>query len=75
MIALLGLSLVVVAWILQFFLMDKRKKISAYFVSLYILGVILLVYDGYSSGLTSLAIANFISLIVSLAVFVKLKYY
>jgi len=75
MISLIGLSLIVIAWILQFFLMDKKKKLSLSFVILYILGVILLVYDGFSSGLNDLATANLISLLVSLAVLIKLKFY
>lgn len=75
MIALIGLVLIVIGWILQFLLMDKKKKISVSFVILYALGVILLVYDGFSAGLNDLAIANLISLIVSLAVLVKLRFY
>lgn len=75
MIAIIGLAIVIFAWILQFFIMDKRKKISPYFVFVYSIGVIFLVYDGFSSGLTSLAVANLVSLVVSLAVFIKLKFY
>ena len=75
MITIIGLSLVVLAWVFQFFLMDKKKKISSSFILLYSLGVALLVYDGFSSGLNNLAIANLISLVVALSVFVKLKFY
>jgi len=74
-ISIIGLSLVVLAWIFQFFLMDKKKKISLSFVSLYSIGVIVLVYDGFSSGLNNLAIANLVSLVASLSVLVKLKFY
>jgi hypothetical protein len=75
MIALIGLILVIIAWISQFLFMDKKKKIHISFVILYALGVILLVYDGFSSGLNNLAIANLISLVVALAVLIKLKFY
>ena len=75
MMAIIGLSLVVLAWILQFFFMDKKKKIYLSFVVTYIIGVAFLVYDGFSSGLNNLAIANLISLVVSLAVLVKLRFY
>jgi len=75
MIATVGLSLIVLAWIIQFLLMDKKKKIYVSFIILYCLGVVFLVYDGFSSGLNSLAIANLISLIVSIAVLIKLKFY
>ena len=75
MIALIGLTVIIIAWTLQFLLMNKKKIIYPSFVTLYVLGVVLLVYDGFSSGLTDLAIANLISLVVSLAVLVKLKFY
>lgn len=75
MIALIGLSLVVLAWIVQFFLVDKKKRISLWFIAIYCVGVAFLIYDGFSSGLNELAIANLISLIVALAVLVKIKFY
>lgn len=74
MISLIGLTLIIVAWIFQFLFMDKKKKIYTLFVVIYILGVAFLVYDGFSSGLKELAIANLISLIVSLLVLIKLKF-
>ena len=49
--------------------------ISLSFVSLYSIGVIVLVYDGFSSGFNNLVIANLASLIASLAVLVKLKFF
>lgn len=75
MIASVGLILIIIAWIIQFILMDKRKKIYLSFVIIYALGVAFLVYDGFSSGLVNLAIANLVSLIVSLIVLIKLKFY
>ncbi len=75
MIALIGLTLIILAWIIQFILMDKKKKISISFVIIYSIGVAFLVYDSFSSRLTSSAITNLISLIVSLAVLVKMKFY
>jgi len=75
MISVIGLSIIIFAWILQFFFMNKQKKIYASFITIYALGVAFLVYDGFSSGLTNLAIANLVSLAVSLVVLVKLKFY
>lgn len=75
MIAVIGLVLVIIAWVLQFFLMDKKKKISALFIIFYSIGVVFLVYDGFSAGLNDLAIMNLISLAASLVVLVKLKFY
>jgi len=74
-LSIIGLIIIILAWLLQFLLMDKKKKIYFYFIILYALGVLLLVYDGFSSGLNDLAIANLISLAVSLAVLLKLKFY
>jgi hypothetical protein len=55
--------------------MDKNKKIYVSFIIVYSLGVAFLVYDSFSSNSNNLAIANLISLIVSLAVLIKLKFY
>lgn len=75
MIALIGLSLIVLAWLVQFIYLDKKKKLSIWFVITYVLGVIFLVYDGFSAGLTNLAVANLVSLIIASAVLIKLKFY
>ena len=70
-LSLVGLSIVIIGWLVQFFSMNKNKKISKYFIILYSLGVLVLVYDGFTSDLTSLAIANLISLLVSVLVLIK----
>ena len=75
MIALIGLTLIIIAWVLQLLFMDKKKKIYASFICIYSIGIIFLVYDGFSSGLNNLAILNLVSLLAALAVLVKLKYY
>jgi len=72
-LSIIGLSIIVLGWALQLLFMGKSKKIYTSFVGTYVLGVALLVYDGFSSGLNSLTIVNFISLIVALAVLVKLN--
>jgi hypothetical protein len=63
--SLIGLFVIVSAWIAEFFLMGKRKKISPIFVGVYIVGVGILVYDGFTSEAIELAIANLISLAVA----------
>jgi len=70
-LSIIGLSLVVIGWLVQLVKMKKDKKINKYFVMIYALGVLVLVYDGFTSGLTNLAIANIASLIVSVLVLVK----
>jgi hypothetical protein len=63
--SLIGLFVIIAAWIAEFFLMKKRKKISPIFIGVYILGVGILVYDGFTSDAIDLAIANLISLVVA----------
>lgn len=70
--SIIGLILVILAWIIQFFIMSKSKKISPFFILIYAIGVVFLVYDGFSSGLNTLAIMNLLSLMVSLSVLIKI---
>jgi len=70
-LSLIGLGIVIVSWILEFFFMGKRKKISPVFVGTYILGVGILVYDGFISGAIYLGIANLLSMIVAAIVLGK----
>jgi membrane-bound ClpP family serine protease len=69
--SLIGLSIIIISWVVLFFLIKKSKRISPIFIIIYSLGVLVLVYDGFNSGLRSLAIANLISFIVSVLVLIK----
>ncbi len=64
-LSLVGLGVVVLAWVLEFFFMGKHKKISPLFIGTYILGVGILIYDGFSSGAKEIAVANLVSLVVA----------
>jgi hypothetical protein len=64
-LSLIGLSVIIVAWILEFFFMGKKKKISPIFIGVYILGAGILVYDGFTSGVYDLAVANLITAVVA----------
>jgi len=64
-LSLIGLAVIVVSWILEYFFMGKRKKISPLFMAVYILGAGILVYDGFTSGAKDIAILNFITCIVA----------
>jgi len=64
-LSLIGLGVIVIAWVLEFFFMGKKKKISPIFMGVYILGVGILVYDGFTSENTWLAVANLVSLVVA----------
>ena len=70
-LSIIGLSIVIIGWLVQLVKMKKDKKINKYFVMIYALGVLVLVYDGFTAGLTNLAIANLVSLVVSILVLVK----
>ncbi|MFA5413509.1 MAG: hypothetical protein WC348_03140 [Patescibacteria group bacterium] len=65
-----GLLLIILAWILQLGkMLVSKKEVWPAFVAIYALGVLLLVVDGFLSGLTTLAILNLVSFAAALAVF------
>jgi hypothetical protein len=61
-LSLIGLGIIILAWILEFFLMGKRKKISPIFIGVYILGVGVLIYDGFTTQNNWIAVGNLVSL-------------
>ena len=72
--SILGLSVISLGWLIQLVLVSQGKlSLSSAFVGVYAIGVALLIVDGFSSGLNSLALANLISLILAAAVFFALK--
>lgn len=70
MLTSLGLTIICLAWFYEFYLLSvkKDKNIKIFFVLAYILGVLMLVIDGFMSGLTNIASLNLISLIISVGV-------
>ncbi|VVB82178.1 Uncharacterised protein [uncultured archaeon] len=70
-LSLIGLAVIIVAWVLEFFFMGKKKKISPIFIGVYIVGVGILVYEGFTSKNIELGIANLISLVVAAIVLGK----
>jgi hypothetical protein len=70
-LSLVGLGIIVASWILEFFFMGKRKKVSPIFVGTYILGAGILVYDSFISNAIYVGIANLAAMIVAAAVFGK----
>lgn len=64
-LSVVGLGIITLSWVLEFFLMGKNKKISPFFISAYLLGVSILIYDGFTSQNNLLAVANLVSLIVA----------
>lgn len=71
MLEIIGLLLIAAAWIFQ--LVHIRRfgnKLCTKFLKLYILGVILLIVDGFINGLTAIAALNLIALaLASVALF------
>ena len=74
MLTTLGLSIICIAWLYQLYRLTSKKdeSIKSIFVCFYILGVILLVIDGFMSGLTSIAWLNFVSFAAAFGVLVIL---
>ena len=70
-LSIVGLSIITIAWALEFLFMGKKKKISQIFITVYIIGVSVLVYDGFTSGNNVIAVANLVSLVVSTIVLGK----
>ncbi len=70
-LSLIGLGIIVIAWILEFVFMGKKKKISPIFIGVYIIGVGILVYDGFTSNEIELGIANLVSLVIAAVVLGK----
>jgi hypothetical protein len=70
-LTLIGLGVIVVSWILEFFFMGKRKKISPIFIGVYIVGAGVLVYDGFTSKAVEMGVANLLSLVAAAVVLGK----
>ena len=74
MLTTIGLTLIVIGWILQFSsVLQGSREIKRFFVVFYTLGVLLLVIDGYINKLTTMASLNLITLLLSGFVVFKLK--
>jgi len=71
--ALIGLSLVAIAWIIQLIsTWNGEREIKKWFVFVYMIGVICLIVDGILAGINNLAFLNIIALLLSIAVFIRL---
>ena len=68
---LIGLAVIALAWVVEFFFMGKMRRISPIFVGVYILGVGVLVYDGFTSDAIEMGIANLLILVAAAVVLGK----
>ncbi|HRS42909.1 MAG TPA: hypothetical protein P5530_03520 [Candidatus Diapherotrites archaeon] len=70
-LAIIGLAIIFIAWLFQFFSMNKRREISTTFIIAYFVGTILLVIDGYKAGLIANAIINGLIAIAAICVLIR----
>ena len=70
-LSIIGLSIIVISWIIQFFQMNKRREISKAFLVMYSLGVLFLVIDAFKSNQIDFAVINILSMIIAIAVLIK----
>lgn len=70
-LSILGLSIVSIAWIIQFFGMNKRREISKAFLITYVVGVLFLIVDAYNSKRVDIAIINAVALLLAAGVLYK----
>jgi len=70
-LAVIGLSFIFIAWLIQFFSMNKRREISKLFILTYVFGVVFLVYQGYRSGDIYGTIINVLCIIAAVCVLIR----
>lgn len=72
-ITYLGLGIICLAWLYQVIkTFRENANIQSAFVGIYAAGVLLLVIDGFSSGVTIAASLNLVTLILSAIVLLKM---
>ncbi|MDD5331360.1 MAG: hypothetical protein PHE43_00875 [Candidatus Nanoarchaeia archaeon] len=74
-LSLIGLIVLVLGWIIQLIHSWKNNhEIRQWFLIFYMVGVGLLVIDGFQNNLKELAILNLVSLIVAGLILLRLKF-
>jgi len=69
-----GLLLIAAGWATQYYAMKgKDKSIQKNFVLVNCLGILILVLEGFNTGITDTVIGNVLTLAASAAVLLKLK--
>lgn len=73
-LSVIGLLLIAAGWLMQYLRMEKGKQdIVPGFVAINCLGIALLVYDSFATGLADVAAMNVLTLAASILVFSRLK--
>ncbi|MFA5651957.1 MAG: hypothetical protein WC933_01180 [Candidatus Paceibacterota bacterium] len=74
MLTTIGLTIISIAWLYEFYLIisKKDKTINSKFAGIYSVGVLLLVIDGFMLGVSSITWLNLVSLVISAGVFMAL---
>jgi hypothetical protein len=70
-LAIIGLALIFIAWLVQFFSMNKRREVSKLFLLTYIFGLAFLIYQGHKSGMVYEAIINGLVAIAVICVLIR----
>jgi hypothetical protein len=72
--AIIGLSVIIIAWILQLiYSWNGKREIKKRFLVMYSLGVCLLIIDSYINDATLTGIFNLASLVVALLVLIRIS--
>ncbi|MFA5049476.1 MAG: hypothetical protein WC501_00550 [Candidatus Micrarchaeia archaeon] len=73
-ISLMGLVLIAIGWLIQFFYMrDGKRKISNSFIIINCIGIIILIINAYLSGAYEIAFGNVLTFAAAFAVLYKIK--
>ncbi|MBI5412882.1 hypothetical protein HZA42_00860 [Candidatus Peregrinibacteria bacterium] len=73
--AVIGLAVITLGWLVQFYYaVAGHKEIKPAFILVYMLGVLLLIVDGYSNGLSKLAVMNLFSMFAAFFVLLKVSF-
>ncbi len=69
MLSILGLFLIIIAWLIQ--LRQTNKRINIFFIGFYLIGAIVLSIGGFLQNLNLIAWLNLITFLLALIVLIK----
>ncbi len=74
MLPIIGLSLIIIAWIEQIYrsIIKRHLSFSPFFLSIYLVGAAILAYGSFATGDIVIGILNAITVILAFAILVNL---
>lgn len=70
----IGLVLIAIAWLIQMiFSFSKKEGIVPSFILCYMAGVVILVFDGFVSGATWMAVLNLVTFVFAFLVLIAVS--